>query len=46
MCHAEEGAAGGFVDSARFDADESIFDNVYAAYGVGSGNFVGVHEEF
>ena len=43
---AEEGSAGCFVDSTGFDADEAIFDNVDTADGVGSGDFVGVHEEF
>ncbi len=41
----EECTAGSFVDSTRFDTDETIFDNVDTADAVGSGDFVGVHEE-
>lgn len=46
MGRAEEGATGSFVDTAGFDPDETILDNVNAANGVSAGNFVGVHEEF
>ena len=46
MSITEKGSSGSFVDSTRFDADETIFDNVDTADAVGSGDFVGVHEEF
>ena len=46
MSIAEEGSTGSFVYSTRFDTDETVFDNIDAADAVGSGDFVGVHEEF
>mmetsp|Transcript_16074 Transcript_16074/g.24382 ORF Transcript_16074/g.24382 Transcript_16074/m.24382 type:complete len:444 (-) Transcript_16074:61-1392(-) len=46
VCVAEESSAGGFVNTARFDANESVFDDVDTADSVGSSDFVCVHEEF
>jgi hypothetical protein len=46
MGRAEEGTAGSFVNTTGFDPDETILDDVNAANGVGTGDFVGVHEEF
>ena len=46
MGRAEESTTGCFVHTTGFDPDETIFDNVDTAYGVGTSNFVGVREEF
>jgi len=45
VSRAEAGEAGSFVAAARFEADETVFDDIDAADAVAAGDGVGGEEE-